>query len=125
LVTLAFEPRFAIGLIGSSGKGGATLHRRNWGEAVENLTGGEYYWKAGNYLKYGASDGSFGPKTANDLPVASHELLAMGAPRLTFTSYGVPERGDASGLDHHGSDMAAVAAGPVFQLLGAHPQGRS
>ncbi len=28
LVTLAFEPRFAVGLIGSSGKGGATLHRR-------------------------------------------------------------------------------------------------
>ena len=26
-------------LIGSSGEGGAKLHRRNWGEAVENLTG--------------------------------------------------------------------------------------
>lgn len=40
LVTLAFEPRFAVGLIGSSGKGGATLHRRVFGEAVESLTGG-------------------------------------------------------------------------------------
>jgi hypothetical protein len=40
MVTLAFELRFAMGLIGSSGKGGATLLRRNWGEAVENLTGG-------------------------------------------------------------------------------------
>ena len=39
LVTLAFEPRFAVGLIGSSGKGGATLHRRVFGEAVESLTG--------------------------------------------------------------------------------------
>lgn len=38
LVTLAFEQRFAMGLIGSSGKGGATLHRRNWGEAVESLS---------------------------------------------------------------------------------------
>jgi hypothetical protein len=36
LVTLAFEPRFAVGLIGSSGKGGATLHRRVFGEAVES-----------------------------------------------------------------------------------------
>jgi len=45
LVTLAFEPRFAVGLIGSSGKGGATLHRRVFGEAVESLTGGEYYWR--------------------------------------------------------------------------------
>ncbi len=51
LVTLAFEPRFAMGLIGSSGEGGATLNRRNWGEAVESLTGGEYYWMAGNYYE--------------------------------------------------------------------------
>ena len=48
LVTLAFEPRFAMGLIGSSGEGGAKLNRRNFGEAVESLTGGEYYWMAGN-----------------------------------------------------------------------------
>src|SRR5215207_4325449 len=55
LVTMAFDPRFAMVLIGSSGKGGTTLHRRNWGEAVESLTGsGEYHWMAGNYLKYGA-----------------------------------------------------------------------
>ena len=59
LVTLAFEPRFVVGLIGSSGKGGATLHRRVFGEAVESLTGGEYYWMAGNYMKYGASEASF------------------------------------------------------------------
>lgn len=49
LVTMAFDQRFAIGLIGSSGKGGVTLHQRNFGEAVENLTGGSYYWMAGNY----------------------------------------------------------------------------
>src|SRR5256885_8450267 len=125
LVALAFEPRFAMGLIGSSGKGGATLHRRNWGEAVENLTGGEYYWMAGNYLKYGASEASFGAKHANDLPVDSHELIAMCAPRLTFISYGTPAQGDARWLDHHGSYMAAVAAGPVLQLLGAPDPGGS
>ncbi|MGH7619029.1 MAG: acetylxylan esterase, partial [Gemmatimonadaceae bacterium] len=44
LVTMAFDQRFATVLIGSSGEGGAKLHRRNWGEAVENLTGtGEYH----------------------------------------------------------------------------------
>ena len=37
----------------------------------------------------------------------------------TFISYGVPERGDARWLDQQGSYMAAVAAGPVFRLLGA------
>ena len=125
LVTLAFEPRFALGLIGSSGEGGAKLNRRNWGEAVESLTGGEYYWMAGNFMKYGASEAVFGAKTANDLPVDSHELIALCAPRLTFISYGVPEQGDAKWLDHQGSYMAAVAAGPVFRLLGAKDLGVS
>ena len=123
LVTLAFEPRFAMGLIGSSGEGGAKLHRRNFGEAVENLTAGEYYWMAGNFLKYGASDAVFGSKNANDLPVDSHELIALCAPRLTFISYGIPEQGDSKWLDQKGSYMAAVAAGVVFKLLGAKDLG--
>jgi hypothetical protein len=119
LVTLAFEQRFAMGLIGSSGEGGAKLNRRNWGESVENLTGGEYYWMAGNFMKYGASEATFGSKTPNDLPVDSHDLIALCAPRLTFISYGLPASGDAKWLDQQGSYMATVAAQPVFQLLGA------
>jgi hypothetical protein len=126
LVTMAFDTRFAVVLVGSSGEGGAKLHRRNWGEAVENLTGtGEYHWMAGNFLKYGASEATFGSKNAGDLPVDAHELIALCAPRLTFISYGVPEKGDAKWLDHQGSYMAAVAAGPVFRLLGARDLGTS
>ena len=126
LVTMAFDTRFAVVLIGSSGEGGAKLHRRNWGEAVENLTGtGEYHWMAGNFLKYGASEAAFGSKTPGDLPVDAHELIALCAPRLTFVSYGVPEKGDAKWLDHQGSFMAAVAAEPVFRLLGAKDLGVS
>ncbi len=126
LITMAFETRFAVVLVGSSGEGGAKLHRRNWGEAVENLTGsGEYHWMAGNFLKYGASDATFGSKNAGDIPVDAHELIALCAPRLTFISYGVPEKGDAKWLDHQGSYMAAVAAGPVFRLLGAKDLGTS
>ena len=120
LVTLAFEPRFAIALVGSSGEGGAKLHRRNFGEAVENLTGsGEYHWMAGNFLKYGTAESKFGSKNAGDLPVDAHELIALCAPRPTFISYGIPARGDANWLDQQGSYMATVAAGPVFRLLGA------
>ncbi len=125
LVTMAFDQRFAMVLVGSSGKGGATLLRRNFGEAVENLTGGEYYWMAGNFLKYGTSDATFGSKNAGDLPVDSHELLALCAPRLTFISYGIPEKGDAKWLDHQGSFMATVAASPVFTLLDAKGLGVS
>ena len=119
LVTMAFDQRFAMALIGSSGKGGATPLRRNYGEAVESLTGGEYYWMAGNFLKYGASDAPFGSKTAADIPVDSNELIALCAPRLTFISYGAPEKGDAHWLDHQGSFMATVDASRVFKLLGA------
>ena len=120
LVTLAFEPRFAVALVGSSGEGGAKLHRRNFGEAVESLTGfGEYHWMAGNFLKYGAAESKFGSKNAGDLPVDAHELIALCAPRPIFISYGIPARGDANWLDQQGSYMATVAAGPVFRLLGA------
>jgi lysophospholipase L1-like esterase len=124
LVTMAFDTRFAVVLAGSSGEGGAKPHRRNFGEQVENLTGsGEYHWMAGNFLKYGAAQASFGSKDARDLPVDSNELIALCAPRLTFISYGVPELGDAKWLDQRGSFMATVAAGAVFRLLGAKDLG--
>lgn len=118
LVTMAFDSRFAVVLVGSSGEGGTKPHRRNFGEAVENLTGsGEYHWMAGNFLKYGAA------MNASDLPVDSNELIALCAPRLTFISYGIPEKGDAKWLDQQGSYMATVAAQPVFRLLGAKDLG--
>jgi len=124
LIAMAFEARFAMALVGSSGEGGAKLHRRNFGEAVESLTGsGEYHWMAGNFLKYGAAESSFGSKNAGDLPVDAHELIALCAPRPTFISYGIPEKGDANWLDQQGSFMATVAAGPVFRLLGARDLG--
>ncbi len=126
LVTMAYDQRFAVVLVGSSGEGGAKLHRRNFGEAVENLTApGEYHWMAGNFLKYGAEEATFGRKTAADIPVDAHQLIALCAPRLTFISYGIPERGDAKWLDQQGSYMAAVAAQPVFRLLGAKDLGVS
>jgi hypothetical protein len=50
-------------------------------------------------------------------------LIALCAPRPTFISYGVPERGDANWLDQQGSYMATVAAGPVFVSLGARDIG--
>src|SRR5207237_5685141 len=83
LVAMAYDERFAIGFIGSSGAGGAKLHRRDFGEKVENVAGsGEYHWMAGNYIKYA------GPLTAKDLPVDAHEPVAMCAPRPVFIRVG-------------------------------------
>ena len=126
LVTLAFEERFYMGLIGSSGKGGAALHRRIFGEGMENLANsGEYHWMAGNYIKYCAIESKTGAWNAGMLPVDSHELIALCAPRLVFISYGIPEKGDDLWLDQYGSWQATVAAGEAFKLLGAKDLGVS
>jgi hypothetical protein len=120
LVAMAYDPRFKIGFIGSSGEGGAKLHRRVFGELVENVASpAEYHWMAGNFLKYA------GPLTPNDLPVDAHQLIALCAPRPTFISYGASTGQGAEGqwVDQRGSFMAAVAAGPVFRLLGAKDLG--
>lgn len=122
LVAMAYDPRFAIGLIGSSGEGGAKLHRRTFGELVENLTSsGAYHWMAGNFLRYG------GPLTPGDLPVDAHELIALCAPRPVFISYGASTGPGAEGqwVDQRGSFMAAVAAAPVYRLLGKKGLGTS
>lgn len=112
LVTMAYDQRFAIGFIGSSGEGGAKLHRRNFGELVENVASpAEYHWLAGNFLKYA------GPLNWNDLPVDAHELIALCAPRPVFISAGSP-RVEGQWVDQRGMFMAAVAAGPVYRLLG-------
>ena len=110
LVAMAYEPRMAIVFVSSSGEGGAKLHRRNAGELVENVAAsGEYHWMAGNFIKYA------GPLTPNDLPVDSHELIALCAPRPVFISAG--DKGDAW-VDVKGMFLATVGAGPVYELLG-------
>ena len=112
IVAMAYDERFAIGFIGSSGAGGVKLHRRNFGELVENVaSSGEYHWMAGNYLKYA------GPLTWNDLPVDSHELVALCAPRPVFISVG-SQQVEGGWVDAKGMFLAGVAAGPVYRLLG-------
>ena len=110
LVAMAYEPRLAVAYVSSSGEGGAKLHRRNWGEIVENVAAsGEYQWMAGNFLKYA------GPLTWNDIPVDSHELVALCAPRPVFIGAGAKGDGWA---DAKGMFMAAVGTGSVYRLLG-------
>ncbi|HTR80225.1 MAG TPA: acetylxylan esterase [Bacteroidota bacterium] len=112
LVTMAYDPRFAIAFVGSSGEGGAKLLRRHFGEEVENVaSSAEYHWMAENFLKYA------GPLTPKDLPVDAHELIAMCAPRPVFISCGSPLV-EGNWVDDKGQFMAAVAAGPVYTLLG-------
>ncbi len=119
IVAMAYDERFAIGFIGSSGQGGVKLHRRNFGELVENVAStGEYHWMAGNYLKYA------GPLQWNYLPVDSHELVALCAPRPVFISVG-SQQVEGGWVDAKGMFLAGVGAGPVYELLGKKGLGTS
>jgi hypothetical protein len=72
---------------------------------------------AGNFVKYAAP-----PLTWNDLPVDSHELVALCAPRPVFISSGSPGAGDGW-VDGKGMFLAAAGAGPVYKLLGKKDMG--
>jgi hypothetical protein len=119
VVAMAYDPRVAIGFISSSGEGGLKLHRRNYGEIVENLAASnEYHWMAGNFLKYA------GALSWDALPVDAHELLALCAPRPVFIGSGnlvdpAYDIGNSDAwADAKGMFMAGVAAEPVYKLLG-------
>ncbi len=109
-VAMAYDQRFSVAFLSSSGAGGVKLHRRYYGEQVENVAApNEYHWMAGNYLKYA------GPLTANDLPVDAHHLIALCAPRPVFISSG--DQGDGW-VDAKGMFLAGAGAEPVYRLLG-------
>lgn len=113
VVAMAYEPRFAIAFVGSSGQGGAKIWRRNFGETVENVaSSGEYHWMAGNYVKYA------GPLTPKDFPVDAHELIALCAPRPVFVGVGSLTV-EGIWIDPTGTFMATSLASPVYRLLGA------
>jgi len=112
IVAMAYEPRIAIGFIGSSGAGGTKILRRELGEQVENLaSSAEYHWFAGNFIKYA------GPLTPDDLPVDAHELVALCAPRPVFISSGSPTV-EGQWVDAKGMFLGGAHAGSVYKLLG-------
>jgi hypothetical protein len=115
-VAMAYDPRFAVAFVSSSGAGGLKLNRRNWGELVENVAApNEYHWMAGNFLKYA------GPLHWNDMPVDAHDLVALCAPRPVFISAGATN-GDGW-VDAKGMFLAGAGAGPVYKLLGKKDMG--
>ncbi|HWE85770.1 MAG TPA: hypothetical protein VG267_12560 [Terracidiphilus sp.] len=116
LVAMAYDPRFAIGYISSSGEAGAKLYRHIFGEEVGNIAAAvSFHWVAGNFLRYD------GPLNTGDLPVDAHELIALCAPRPVFISGGATN-GDGW-VDAKGMFLAAAGAGPVYRLLGRKDMG--
>jgi hypothetical protein len=102
----ATDERFAMVLSSCSGEGGASLARRNYGETVKTLTDAFGYQFAANYKQY-ADD-------PNRLPVDTHELIALIAPRPVYITGAEDDRW----ADPKGEFLASVAAGLVYKLLG-------
>jgi len=119
LVTLAYDERFAIGFIGSKrGRRGKAPPPQLTARRSRTWPGRrEYHWMAGNYLKYA------GPLTAKDLLVDAHELIALCAPRPVFVSVGSLQV-EGGWVDAKGMFLAAVGAGPVYELLGSGASAR-
>jgi hypothetical protein len=105
----AHDPRIALVIASCSGEGGAALSRRNYGETIAHLVEPTRYpyQFAANYAKWGAD-----PKTA---PMDANLLVALVAPRPLLLQTGSGDKWS----DAKGEFLAAVAATPVYELLGA------
>jgi hypothetical protein len=104
----AHDTRIALVIASCSGEGGAALSRRNYGETIAHLTEPTRYpyQFAGNYGKYANKVDRF--------PVDAHMLVALIAPRPVLLQTGDKDFWS----DPKGEFLAAVAAGPVYRLLG-------
>ena len=102
----AKDTRFALVIACCSGEGGGSLSRRNYGETIKHLNRSFPFWFNRNYLSFG--------DRPDQLPVDSHMLLAVIAPRPVYLSTGTEDRW----ADPKGEFLAALAADPVYRLLG-------
>jgi hypothetical protein len=102
----AKDERIAAAFSSCSGEMGAALARRDWGETVDDMAQNFPWQFAGNFQKW--------PGRWNEMPVDAHMLIALSAPRPVFISGGTADQW----ADPVGMFKAAVAAGPVYRLLG-------
>lgn len=102
----AQDRRFAMVISNESGKGGAALMKRDFGETVEHLNTRFPYWFDGYFHRYS--------NHTQAMPFDSQLLLALIAPRPLYIASAA---GDYT-LDARGEYLAAVAASAVYRLYG-------
>ena len=102
----AKDERIAAVFSSCSGEMGAALARRDWGETVDDMAQ-NFAWQFAPALQQWVG-------RWNDMPVDAHMLIALSAPRPVFITGGTTDQW----ADPVGMFKAAVAAGPVYRLLG-------
>lgn len=107
----ASDPRFAMVIASCSGEGGAAIARRNYGETAKHMAARYGYQFAPNYATWG--------DRVNEMPVDAHLLISLIAPRPLLLQTGDTDYWS----DPKGEFLAAVAAGPVYKLLGKQDLG--
>jgi hypothetical protein len=105
----AQDERFAFGVSNDSGRGGASLTRRGFGEPWPRITASFPHWFCDNYVT--ASAGK-----ADDLVVDQHQLIGLIAPRAAYVACADQDLW----ADPRGSFLSVAHAGPVYALYG-HP----
>jgi len=100
----AMDERIAIAISNNSGKGGASLWRRQYGESILRANTLEPHRFCANFTRF-----SKAPET---LPVDAHMLLAMIAPRPVYVASATEDHL----ADPKGEFLAAKAAEPVYAL---------
>lgn len=103
----ARDTRIALVIASCSGEGGAALSRRNYGETIKHMAARFGYQFAANYAKYG--------DRVDEFPVDSHFLISLIAPRPLLLQTGDSDKWS----DPKGEYLGAMAAAPVYRLLGA------
>jgi hypothetical protein len=111
LVAGARDPRFAIIYSSCAGEMGSSLARRDYGESVDDMAANFPWQFASNFQKYAGH--------WNDLPVDTHEIIALNAPHPVFIGGGTQDQW----ADPRGEFLAEVAAGPVYRLVGREDLG--
>ncbi|MEN3322132.1 acetylxylan esterase [Mariniflexile soesokkakense] len=108
LWTGARDDRFGMVIASCSGEGGAAISRRQYGETIKHMIDSTryFYQFSGNRTKYGDN-----PNTS---PIDAHMLVSLMAPRPLLLQTGDTDFWS----DPKGEFVAAVAAEPVYELLG-------